>query len=563
MNQRLRGIGTVLTCLLLSACAAKQLPHEPVDPYDSGGVLSKAQGAYDVQSYHLDIEVFPETKSIRGALTVEALVKEPMAELVLNLDPVLAIHGAEELGEEDVFPLVVQRDLGEVYVQLGRVAERGETVSVRVDYGGIPREAPNPPWSGGLTWKKTADGQPWIATTCQGEGADLWWPVKDHVSDKAERMTIVVTVPEPLIVASNGKLAEVTKRDPETRTYRWEVSTPISAYNVALNIAPYVKISGELESVDGSTFPVAFWVLPEDEEAGRKFFPEILDHLRFYEEVVGPYPFRQDKYGVAQTPHLGMEHQTITGYGARFNRGAMTGGVDWGFDALHHHELSHEWWGNLVTNRDWNDMWIHEGFGTYMQPLYLERRQGVEKAREYMASIRGRVRNKQAMAPRRSLSSAQVYGGDIYFKGAWVLHSLRYLIGDELFFRSLRRMAYTSEEAERDASGASCRFVTSDDFIELVQQITGRDLGWFFEVYLRHAPLPQLLVEREGDQVRIRWKVGEGLSFPMPVSVSVAGELRRVEVPEGGAMLTVPQDAEIEIDPEDWLLRAREKRAGA
>jgi len=181
-------------------------------------------------------------------------------------------------------------------------------------------------------------------------GADVWWPNKDHVSDKPDSMTIRITVPEPLVVASNGRLEQVEEHGDGTRTYHWFVSTPISNYNVALNIAPYVVIQEEYESVTGETFPVMFYVLPESLEDGRALMPEILAHLRWFEETLGPYPFRADKYGVAQTPYLGMEHQSIIAYGANFDNGAMTGGVDWGFDALHHHELSHEWWGNLVTN---------------------------------------------------------------------------------------------------------------------------------------------------------------------------------------------------------------------
>jgi len=164
----------------------------------------------------------------------------------------------------------------------------------------------------------------------------------------------------------------------QTRTYHWHVSNPINVYNVALNIAPYRVIEDEMESVAGDVFPIQFYVLPEDYEKGLELFEEIKDHLAFYEEYVGPYPFRSDKYGVAQTPHLGMEHQTIIAYGAGFDNTSMTRGTDLGFDALHHHELAHEWWGNLVTNADWSDMWLHEGFGSYMQPLYREYLLGAE-----------------------------------------------------------------------------------------------------------------------------------------------------------------------------------------
>ena len=324
-------------------------------------------------------------------------------------------------------------------------------------------------------------------------GADVWWPNKDHVSDKPDSVAIAVTVPQPLVVATNGRFVSVEPADGGWQTWRWFVSTPISAYNVALNIAPYRTIRQRYESVTGEEFLVAFYVLPEDEERGRAFFPEILEHLRWYERRVGPYPFRADKYGVAQTPHLGMEHQSIIAYGANFDNRSMTGGVDWGFDALHHHELAHEWWGNLVTNADWKDMWVHEGFGTYMQVLWMEDTQGVSRARDYLQSFRRTIGNRLPMAPEDSQSAQDIYRGhDIYFKGAWVLHTLRWVIGDEAFFRAVRRMAYPDSALQRTTDGSAVRFVTSRDFETIVEVESGSDLRWFFDVYLRSAELPRL-----------------------------------------------------------------------
>src|SRR5690606_14183536 len=244
--------------------------------------------------------------------------------------------------------LAWRREGGRIWIEMGSPRPAGSQASVTVAYEGNPRVAPQAPWDGGFVWAETESGQPWIATAVQGEGPDVWWPAKDHVSDKPDSVSLRIRVPEPLVVATNGEPREVESHGDGTRTFHYFVSTPISAYNIALNIAPYVRIEGTLESVDGEAFPVTFFALPEDEERARAFFPEVLDHLRFYEELLGPYPFRADGYKVAQTPHLGMEHQTVIAYGAAFDNGAMTGGRDWGFDALHHHELAHEWWGNLV-----------------------------------------------------------------------------------------------------------------------------------------------------------------------------------------------------------------------
>jgi aminopeptidase N len=316
-----------------------------------------------------------------------------------------------------------------------------------------------------------------------------------------------------------------------------------------------------LMSVAGDPFPVTLFVLPEDERRGRRLMSEILDHLRFFEEVVGPYPFRADGYKVAQTPHLGMEHQTVIAYGANFDRGAMTGGRDWGFDALHHHELAHEWWGNLVTNTDWKDMWIHEGFGTYMQSLYAEQLGGVERYRAHLGVERQGISNLAPLAPRESKSTGEIYfdsGSDIYSKGAWVLHTLRWVLGDEAFFESLKRFAYPTEAARMATDGSQVRSVTSDDFVAVAEEVSGMELDWFFEVYLRRASLPRITGERVGEVLQLRWHAPDGLPFPMPVEVEIRGRTVRVEMVDGYAEVPLPRNAEAVVDPDGRVLRANQ-----
>ena len=215
-------------------------------------------------------------------------------------------------------------------------------------------------------------------------------------------------------------------------------------------------LTQEYQSTAGDELPVTYWVLPENEEQGKEILPEFVEHLAFYEDVFGPYPFRGDKYGVVETPHLGMEHQSIIAYGNRYR-----GDPNFDYDWLHHHELAHEWWANLVTAADWNDFWIHEGIGTYCQALYLERKFGVEAMRRKMAADRRQIRNRGPVAPRGARDTHWMYfgnrgeaspTGDIYTKGSWICHSLRYLLGDETFFRVVRRWAYPDPELEKTLS---------------------------------------------------------------------------------------------------------------
>jgi aminopeptidase N len=498
----------------------------------SGGALPPGQAAVDILHYDLSVAVDPEKRSISGVNVVTARVVAPVGHLVLDLDRPLTVTRVGLDGRS------FRRNEGMVSIALDAWKSPGETVRVSVQYEGAPRAAKSAPWDGGFVWSKTPDGRPWIATACQGEGADLWWPCKDHPSDKPETMDLRVTVPDGLFCASNGVLAG-DRRGDGTRTLHWSIRSPISNYNVALNIAPYEQLKVAYTSVTGEPIPFSFWVLPQDAEKGRKALGGFVRDLRFHEEVCGPYPFRAEKYGVAQTPHLGMEHQSIIAYGNRFR--AEPDGYDW----LHHHELSHEWWGNLVTCRDWADLWIHEGIGTYMQALYLERLRGPEALRKEMAKTRRGIRNEKPLAPRRPVDSKEGYFGDIYSKGSWVMHTMRWVLGDEAFFKALRRMAYPDPGKERVTDGSQVRFSDTEEIRAIAERVSGRDLGWFFEVYLREAGLPELAVE---DGV-LKWKSPRNLPFPMPVPLKVGGRLLRAE--PGSKVPAEPH----EVDPDRWILR--------
>lgn len=539
----------IVAATALVGCGATPSSAQ-TDAYASGGELSQEQASYDVTYYDLDLRVEPADSSIAGSVTTTARIVQPLRWFVLDLDPRLTVDGVAEDGEA----LPFERRNGKLWIDLRRTRQPGTDVTVRIAYGGRPRVAPNPPWDGGLTWARTAAGEPWIATSCQVTGADVWWPVKDHPSDEPDSMAIRFTVPESLTAASNGRLRDVEDHRDGWRTFHWFVSTPINVYNVALNAAPYEAIEETHTGPGGETYPVVFYVLPEDLDRGRAFMNEIHDHLTFFEERFGPYPFRADKYGVVQTPHLGMEHQTIIAYGAGFNNAAMTG-RDWGFDALHHHELAHEWWGNLVTNVDWSDMWLHEGFGSYAQAQYMEELEGPAAYHAYMNSMAPAIQNRQAVAPHGALTSTEIYGGDIYNKGAWVLHMLRYLIDDDATFDLLlRRMAYPSDSLESVTDGRQTRFAVTADFVTLAEEITGRELDWFFDVYLRQPNLPRLAAIRQGDRLTLRWDAPLEGGFPMPVELQLGREIIRVDMEGEEAVIDVPAGVEPVVDPDDWIL---------
>lgn len=548
----------LLLVLAQTAGAQRELGARPTN---SGGPLMPEQAAYDVKSYDLGLKINPAEQSISGTLTVSARIVHPTDWFVLDLDDplkvesVLILEGGSDPG---VRQLQFKRIGEKIWIAFPLTKQPGETVKVAVTYGGKPRVAPRPPWVGGFIWSKTATGEPWIATACQMDGADLWWPCKDHPSDEPDSMALHITVPEPLIVASNGRLQGVKKNGDGTQTFNWLISVPFNNYSVALNIAPYRTITGEFKSMTNETVPITLWVLPEDYEKGQRLFPQIAQDLSFFEKYLGPYPFRAEKVGVAQTPHLGMEHSTVTAYGANFQNNA------YGFDSLLFHELGHDWWANLVTASDWRDFWLHEGFQSFMDALYAGEMKGQEGYERYMAGLRQGIRNRQPVAPIEARTAMQIYmtapdylnsDGDIYSKGALILHTLRYLLGDEVFFKALRRMAYPDPKMESIKDGRQFRFATTDDFRHIAEQASGMKLDWFFDVYLRQPALPRLITETKGNTLSLRWDAPAGIRFPMPVEVQMGGQTRRVEVSQDGATLAIEAGQTPVVDPKNKILK--------
>ncbi len=560
------------TVLLASACTASAAGQDGADSKEeintSGGVLMEEQACFDVRHYGLEMEVFPDKKAIEATLTMTADVVSASREIALHLHPNLEVRSVMAAkGDGDLALAQFKRVGGVIFIESGDFsATVGDSFRVAVEYGGTPHVASNPPWDGGFTWSK-AGGKHWIATSCQGEGADLWWPCKDHPSDKPDSFDLSFTVPHGLEVATNGRrLGEEIRTSlslnngetTKTVTSKWRVTTPIANYGVALNIGPYVKLVDKMKSVAGDDIPIHFWVLPENEEKGWLFIEEIKDHLAHLESVCGPYPFRGDKYGVVETPHLGMEHQSIIAYGNKFR-----GDPNFDYDWLHHHELSHEWWANLVTAKDWADFWIHEGIGTYMQPLYLEAKFGREAYDKKMRIDLLRVLNRGPIAPTPPRTTDSIYfaqkgsdapGIDIYMKGSWVCHSLRWLLGDETFFKVVRRWAYPDPALENTTDGSAVRFSTTDEIIAIAEKVSGRDLGWFFKVYVRSAPLPKLSHSTKDGVLSLDWSAPGDVVFPMPVEISVDGELRRIDMPGGKATVEVGT-AKVKVDPGRRVLK--------
>lgn len=543
--------------LALLATAPADLPRKGEPPITaltkrSGGERPAEQLALRFEAADLAFEVLPDTRRLNGVATLTFTTTAPLSRLLIDLDRNLAVN-AVSIDGAPLRPGSWSNPEGRLAIALPRPLAAGRRVTARIAYGGTPHVAVNAPWDDGVVWAKTPDGKPWFATTAQGYGCDLFWPCLDFPTAEPAEVTLRITVPKGLKAPSNGVLLGVdTLPDGRTR-WNWRVKRP-NTYAVALNVAPYEEVTGTYRSRYGNTIPLIYWYLPGDRSKAEKLFAEFAPTLDFFETLIGPYPFGDEKVGVVNTPHLGMEHQTINAYGNAYKKGPE------GFDWLFHHEFAHEWFGNQLTAANWDDYWLHESFGSYMQPLYGRWREGEARYAALMAIQRETIRNRVPIVRDRLLSGDDVYeeenggpAGDIYVKGSWMLHTLRNLIGDRAFFDATRLLVYG--RADPRPGNFQPRYGSHREFQGLVKQVTGRDYGWFFDVYLRQAALPELVETRSPGRIALRWIAPAGLPFPMPVEVQVGDSVQRLTMADGTGSLAVPADAHVVVDPHARILR--------
>ncbi len=489
--------------------------------------------AYDVQAYDLELAVRPDTKTLEGLASLSAVAVEELGVVQIDL---FSLHEVERVEDEAGRALEFERIENGLLATLPTSLAAGESFEVRIRYRGQPTGR----GFSGFHWEESADGRPWIGTSCQGTGAHLWFPCKAsffHPEDKPARVAMSITCPADLVAVSNGRLVEeragapawFDAGDEEWRTFCWRHDYPLETYTVTLNVGPYVHVEDELD-VPGLDEPVPFhyWVLPENAERAALQFQDVPRLVEVFSEAFGPFPFPDSKFALVETSFWGMEHSTAVAYGSSYPAWlAREGGSDpyarrnRRFDFILVHEVAHEWWGNAVSARDWGHFWIHEGFATYAEGVYVERTQGRGEADRYFAeTARGISSRRGSLYRGEQPSSREAYSGLLYTKGACVLNTLRhYVDDDELWWRALREFNLRNRYGNVD----------TEDFQALLEEVTEREWGRFFREWVYGSGTPRLSGEVEVTEKTIRIEIDNShgsFLVPLDLAWSERGEAR-------------------------------------
>lgn len=500
------------------------------------GALLPERTCYDVTYYDLNISIDPERKYLKGYVDIHARATIDFSTLQLDLAQSMQLNGVTFLGAE----LNINRMEDAVLVDFPEI-KKGTDFVFRVNYEGTPLEAKRPPWDGGFVWEKDERGRPFISVACEGDGASLWWPCKDHIADEPDSMRMTYTVPTELFCVGNGRLENVSDSKDGGKTYTWVVKNPINNYNVSVQLGYYVLVQDTLQRGD-RVEELNHYVLDYHAEAAREHFKQVRDILHFFEKYFGDYQWWEDGYKLVEVSYLGMEHQSAVTYGNNFqNRSDSRYWLNdfYGIvDGLLFHETAHEWWGNSVTAADPAHVWIHEGTAVYSEALFIEEKLGYNVSVDYLLKKRKTIQNKLPIVGPENENYWSF--GDAYNKGAWALHTLRNVINDDSVWFDIMK-SFPVENARKH--------VKTEDFRDLVNMKTGQNFTVFFDQYMYDPRTPTFEYRQKGDRFYYRWTdVQPG--FNMPLDLDVNGKKVRVFPTEEIQSLTIAEFSVIVI--RDW-----------
>jgi len=476
------------------------------------GSITEERKWWDLTYYHLDISVNPADSTIKGKNSVMYKVLEKNKVMQIDLQPPLILNKAFQNGKA----LNIRHEGNAHFIQLVAKQIPGSINEIELQYGGRPKVARRPPWDGGITWKKDKNNRPFIASSCQGIGASIWWPCKDHMYDEPDSMLMSITVPEDLVDVSNGRLRKVEAHDNGTKTYHWFVSNPINNYGVNINIADYAHFSEKYQGEKGE-LDCDYYVLKYNLDKAKIHFKQVKLMLEAFEHWFGPYPFYEDGYKLVEAPYLGMEHQSSITYGNGYQNGYLGNDQSrsgWGkkFDFIIIHESGHEWFANSITYKDVADMWIHESFINYSESLFVDYHYGKKAGNEYVVGTRMNIRNDRPIIGLYNVNNSG--SGDMYSKGGNMLHTLRQIINNDEKWRDILR-------------GLNHEFyhqtVTTRQIENYISDKAGRNLSPFFDQYLRDYRIPVFEYSVKENELLFRWS-NCVRQFDMPVKVYLSGK---------------------------------------
>ena len=490
----------------------------------------------DIRHYTIALNVDFNTLNINGYTTIDVIMAQPTRVLLFDLLDSLNLKQVLVNNNNELFDY--KNNL--IKITLANTLPQGRA-SVKVIYGGKPHVARRPPWDDGFIWSKDSTGHQWMAITAEGAGGKLYFPCKDSPSDEPnEGVDMFITVPKNLVVAGPGLLQKVTKHG-ETATFHWKTNYTINNYSIIFNAGDYKVVSRDYTTVEGHTVPIQFYVLNEHADKAEHHLDVFVKTIHEQEKYFGEYPWVKEKIGIVETPHLGMEHQTMNAYGNKF-RYTKVGGED--YDGLMHHEFGHEWWGNKVTARDWADYWIHEGICTYGDALYVKEFEGKKAYIDYFKNAAYQFGNKIPVVIGADIDEEAAYNSDIYGKGAFFMHTICYVMGDSTFYPALKKFV-TSPRYTYD------NLVTTEDVQQFFNQESGRNLTPLFDLYLRSVNKLEVHVKAmRNDKYLVQL---QNMVIPLPMDITTNAGTKRMIIDSKGLIIqskTVPV-----IDPDMYYLK--------
>lgn len=478
------------------------------------GSIGEGRSWWDVLHYKVYVDPDFDTKTIKGKVDIEFKVTGNGDILQIDLQEPMQLNKAY-LGDQE---LSYTRNGNVFFVKVDKALTTGTTHTLALSYSGNVQVAVRPPWDGGWIFSKDKLGRPWMSVACQGLGASVWFPCKDHQGDEPDYgATLKINAVDSLVAVGNGRLISKKKFETGKTTWEWEVKNPINNYNIIPYIGKYVSFE-ETYAGEKGKLDCNYWVLDYNLNKAKNQFQQVSPMLKAFEYWFGPYPFYEDGFKLVESPHLGMEHQSAVAYGNGYQngyRGRDLSGSGWGlkWDFIIIHESGHEWFGNNITTNEVADMWVHEGFTNYSETIFTTYHYGKEAGDAYVQGTRKLIENKSPIIGRYGVNEEG--SGDMYYKGGNLVHYVRQLFdNDEKFRIALREMNQQFYH----------KITTSAEVEKFWSEKTGKDLSTLFNQYLRETKVPTLEVTRQGNKLKYRWS--DCLSdFNVPVRVLVNNEL--------------------------------------